>query len=173
VVWIESLTQEKMKMTRRRMTLMCFLVLVGVSGAADAMAEDNLVYFCDTPPTVSLCVRSTLSSASTPITIPSAIDFSGVSGSPFLVVSADRANAYVNTPCSTGNGVCQFRVALDGSGSEELNYDFVPKVNSGLGIFSAIPNLTSLSPTNQTITVFLLGMIASALIMRGKAVKEV
>ena len=34
------------------------------------------------------------------------------------------------------------------------------------------PSVASLSPFNQTITVFLLGMIASALIMRGKAATE-
>ena len=34
------------------------------------------------------------------------------------------------------------------------------------------PSVATLTPTNQTITVFLLGMIASALIMRGRSAKE-
>ena len=67
-----------------------------------------------------------------------------------------------------------------GDGSRELAWDISDNdmgFVGGMSIYPSSsyfpPSVATLTPTNQTITVFLLGMIASALIMRGRTVKEV
>jgi hypothetical protein len=65
------------------------------------------------------------------------------------------------------------RVPLDGSPVTQLTPAEDSSNYGGVAWFELPPpSVASLSPFNQTITVFLLGMIASALIMRGKAAKE-
>ena len=158
-------------MTRRRMTLMCFLVLVGVSGVAgESVAEEKIAYGCrDVSSQQQICVADSDGSNAAVLTaFPSGtpVDFD---------VSPNRREliVVVAPPCGVGNSECVYRVPLDGSPVTQLPLAETPSIYGGIAWFDLPPpSVASLSPFNQTITVFLLGMIASALIMRGRQVSQ-
>jgi hypothetical protein len=99
----------------------------------------------------------------------------GVVGTPQGVFSPDGTQIAIQQQGGFGESISIMNA--DGSGLVEIvatsDSEFQ---NSGellsLGWFAVPLSVATLTPTNQTITVFLLGMIASALIMRGKAATE-
>jgi ABC-type oligopeptide transport system substrate-binding subunit len=156
-----------MMMTRRRITLMCLLVLVGfLALVGEALAESKIAFSGQVPPAPNGYFE-------------------------IFSMNPDGSNIQQLTNHGTGFSAKQPDWSPDGT---EIMYYLIDDVGMSLRIMSADgsnnrelipagevyiengptwspeipPSVATLSPTNQTIAVFLLGMIASALIMRGR-----
>ena len=146
------------------------LVLVGMLmvSSSEAMAASKIAYLCNLGPiqqeNVFVCVADLDGSNVVILPNPAGVSYLG---QPYLDVTADGTEVILQA-----NGSI-YRLPVNGSPATSVPFSPPPNTYGAIALFTLPPNVTSLTPTNQTITVFLLGMIASALIMRGKAVKEV
>ena len=167
-------------MARRRMTLMCFLVLMGVlAGAGEALAESTIAYICQAPAshplagTRQFCLVDPDVGTSVVITefdfLGSPDSFTMSPSRTEILLNASSADAFGGeTLCPPEETGCLVRVPLDGSPPSLIPTTATVRGYASVSWFNPPPSVATLSPTNQTIAVFLLGMIASALIMRGK-----
>ena len=143
------------------------LVLVGMLmvSSSEAMAQEKIAYLCDLGPigqgNNSVCVADLDGSNVVILPNPSGVEYLGV-GQPYLDVTADGTEVILQA-----NGSI-YRLPVNGSPATSVPFSPPPNTYGAIALFTLPPNVTSLTPTNQTITVFLLGMIASALIMRGR-----
>ena len=163
-------------MTRRRMALM---ILVGMMlASSEVMAQEKLAYVCYEPgsnfTTIGFCVADADGQNAAFLSFAGFdLELDSHPGNPFEV-SADGTAILLNSSDCIGIGSsspseeCIYRLPIDGSPVTQIDVS-IPTAHSYYPVsFVAPPSVATLSPTNQTISVFLLGMIASALIMRGK-----
>ena len=149
------------------------LVLVGMLmvSSSEAIAASKIAFVCDssTPgeAITQLCLVDPDGSVLTQIShLPdSGSNLYGGLGAPAWSPDGTQIAAI-----GLGGGDTTVKILnIDGSLSHEF---IVPGLTNVAWSPELPPSVASLSPFNQTITVFLLGMIASALIMRGKAATE-
>ena len=145
------------------------LVLVGMLmvSSSEAMAASKIAYLCNLGPihqeNVFVCVADLDGSNVVILPNPAGVSYLG---QPYLDVTADGTEVILQA-----NGSI-YRLPVNGSPATSVPFSPPPNPYAAIALFTLPPNVTSLTPTNQTITVFLLGMIASALIMRGRSAKE-
>jgi hypothetical protein len=149
-----------MKMKRRVVAFGVALVSVFLV-SSEAMAASKIAYICwegmDFSGNRSVCVADLDGSNVVSLPNPAGVDYTA---SPDLDVTADGTEVLLQT-----NGSIH-RIPIDGSPATSVALLPSPSEYAGVAFFTAPPSVATLTPTNQTITVFLLGMIASALIMR-------
>ena len=160
-------------MSRQRMMLMCLLVLVGVLGVAgEASAQQKIFYECalQSPPnSVPTICSMNLDGSERAVLTPNfesdslAIHSVSADGTELLISDMVGQSTYRFLRVSTVDG------SIIGSIPDDSGIFGFSMPDRGTAQFvSPPPSVATLSPTNQTIAVFLLGMIASALIMRGR-----
>ena len=151
-------------MARRRM-LMVLVVLAGTLGVAgESAAESKIAYACSVDGLNQVCLFDPDGTSLQVLTSFSTLyNWMNIDSSP------DGSELLLSAHGAAGPSLFA-RVPLDGSAISEIAPSITP-TTSNYGDVSWVeipPSVAALSSTSQTISVFLLGMVASALIMRGR-----
>ena len=143
------------------------LVLVGMLmvSSSEAMAQEKIAYLCDLGPigqeNIPVCVADLDGSNVVILPNPAGVSYLG---QPYLDVTADGTEVILQA-----NGSI-YRLPVNGSPATSLPFSPPPDPYGAIALFTLPPNVTSLTPANQTITAFFLGVIATLMLLRQRGV---